>query len=288
MGTVEGFTFDGRFSQNRASRDKQGRLWMADETEALAYRLDQSQRAVKIVSALSDSPTRVAVMRVVRELATTACLRDGLLPVHASAFVGEDGRATMICGPKLAGKTSLLVHALRWGAGYLANDRVMLEPAAPLMAHGMPTIVSLRAGMLDLFPGLKELLELSPTRRPEASVGLTPAKLGELYGSAMVERAPLGLLLFPRVDQSIQGLRFEPLPPEECAPALRKSLLRASHPIASSEAFLLGERREVLEPGLEAEACRRVADKVPAFACLVGEGAFDSAPGWPESSPKAI
>ena len=284
--TLQGFTFDGRFSEHKATRDEHGRLWIAGETEALTYVLDKTQRTVEVVSPVSDSPTRVAVMRVVRELATTACLRDGLVPIHGSAFVRDDGSAVMVCGPKCAGKTSLLVHALRSGATYLANDRVMLEPTAPFVAHGMPTIVSLRPGMLDLFEGFKEALTDHRPGSPNASVGLTPAKFSRLLGAPVLGRAPLGMLLFPRVDTSVLGLRFDRLDPEDCSRALAQNLLRASDPIRSSEVFTLGPSREVLEPQLEAAACRGVASLVPAYACVLGRGAFDTHPKWPDLSER--
>ena len=280
--TLQGFTFDGRFSDHSGTRDERGRLWIAGETDGLTFRLDRSQRTVEIVSLASDSPTRVAVMRVVRELATTACLRDGQLPIHGSAFVRSDGSAVIVCGPKGAGKTSLLVHALHSGATYLANDRVMLEPVAPFVAHGMPTIVSLRSGMLDLFEHIKSALEDRQSVSPSTSVGITPAKFRQLLGAPSLGQAPLGMLLFSRVDTSVRGLRFERLGLDDCALALGKNLLRPSNPIRSSEVFTLGEHREVLDPQLVADACHSIASVVPAYVCVVGAGAFDTPPSWPE------
>jgi len=281
MGTQQGFTFDGRFSEHRATKDEHGRWWIADATEALAYLLDRRERTVDIISQASESPTRVAVLRVVRELATTACLRDGQLPIHGAAFARNDGSAVMVCGPKGAGKSSLLVHALRSGATYLANDRMMLEPAVPFVTHGMPTIVSLRPGMLDLFEGLKAKLEHHHMRSPDGSVWLTPTKFRRLFDAPKLERAPLGLLLFPRVDTSLRGLRFERLPRDHCASALAENLLRASDPIQSSEVFKLGEKREVLESRFATDVCRMVAREVPAFRCVVGLESFDTPPQWP-------
>ena len=78
------------------------------------------------------TPTaRVALMRVVREYAMLYATQAGWLILHAAA-VCVGGDAFVIAGPKRAGKTTLLLHALRNEQGaYVSNDRVALgaEPS---------------------------------------------------------------------------------------------------------------------------------------------------------------
>src|SRR5262249_6982123 len=104
---------------------------------------------------------RSALFSVVRELATNHAQRAGDLLLHASAFtIGR--RGVVIAGPKKAGKTTMLVHALHRAAPeYVSNDRVLITAEASPRAVGVPTVVRLRRGTLDLFPVLAETLDAS-------------------------------------------------------------------------------------------------------------------------------
>jgi hypothetical protein len=115
------------------------------EEARVAYRISGDRRRITVVTAPKNAALRTVLMKLVRELAMSAAWSPRGLILHAAACV-VDGRAVLIAGPRRAGKTSLLLHALRAeGVRLLSNDRVVLElDADATVVHGMPTIVSLR------------------------------------------------------------------------------------------------------------------------------------------------
>jgi hypothetical protein len=95
-------------------------------------------------------------MRAVRELFMNHSLRAGRLVLH-SASLSVSERVVLIAGTKAAGKTSLLTHLLRSpSARYVGNDRALVTIDDSPTALGMPSVVSVREPMLDLFPELRE------------------------------------------------------------------------------------------------------------------------------------
>jgi hypothetical protein len=99
-----------------------------DEELGAFYRRSQGDPAVvEIVAARDRAETRLALLRVVREYAMLYAARAGWLILHAAAVdFGDYG--LVIAGPKRAGKTTLLLHALRNERGrYVSNDRVALS-----------------------------------------------------------------------------------------------------------------------------------------------------------------
>ncbi|MFN8641573.1 MAG: hypothetical protein U0802_07920 [Candidatus Binatia bacterium] len=126
-----------------AARDGDALVVRHDEV-GIAYRVSGDRREVTLFTA-PGADARGALMKVVREIAMSAAWMPRGLILHAAAFAVGD-RAVLVAGPKRAGKTSLLLHALRLpGARLLANDRVALAlDGAGAVAHGLPTIVTLR------------------------------------------------------------------------------------------------------------------------------------------------
>jgi hypothetical protein len=112
---------------------------------------------VEVVARPGDLRVRIALLRIVREIATAhAHSRRRTLGLHAAAFAAR-GRACLVVGPKRSGKTTLLVHALSSGnAVLLANDRVLVDATEETgLALGVPAVISLRQGTLGRFPGLR-------------------------------------------------------------------------------------------------------------------------------------
>jgi hypothetical protein len=291
--TLDGFTYDGRFSRHPGWVADDGRIWVHDERHDTFYGVDDAARSVFVVAGHPGPYPRVALMRVVRELATIALHRSDRLPVHGAAFV-HDGTAVLLCGPKRSGKTSLLIHALRCGGAFISNDRLFVSTEAPVAARSMPTIVMLRNDTLDRFEQLKEafeaarfdrgrtIAECAPgIARPEPRAardfdrpGISPAQLCHLLGVPMQPAAPVGTLLLPRVDQNVDGILIEALPASLAQQALEKSLLKPSHPTRYSQVFAPGSGGE--EVSAEAERCRRLVEQVPVYACRLGPNAFQT------------
>jgi len=292
-GTFDGFTYDGRFSRHPGWVADDGRIWVRDERHDTFYGVDDGARSVFVVAGSRGPHPRVALMRVVRELATIALQRSARLAVHGAAFV-HDARGVLLCGPKRSGKTSLLIHALRCGGVFISNDRLFVSTQAPVTARSMPTIVMLRHDTLDMFGPLKEayesarfdrgrsIAECAPgIARPEPRAargshrpGISPAQFCRLLGVAMQPAAPIGMMLFPRVDGSVDGMRVEALSAGLAQQALEKSLLKPSHPTRHSQVFAPGGGGEEVSPEAEAARCRQLVEQVPAYACRLGPNAF--------------
>ncbi len=291
--TLDGFTYDGCFSRHPGWVADDGRIWVQDERHDTFHGVDDGARSVFVVAGRRAPYARVALMRVVRELATIALHRSERLPLHGAAFV-HDGRAVLLCGPKRSGKTSLLIHALRCGGAFISNDRLFASTEAPVAAHSMPTIVMLRDDTLNRFDPLKQayesarfdrsrtIAECAPgvTRPPPratqafARPGISPAQFCRLLGVSMQPAAPVGMILFPRVDASVDGIRIEPLPADLAQQAMQKSLLKPSHPTRYSQVFAPGSGGEEVPAETETKRCRRLLDQVPAHACRLGPNAF--------------
>lgn len=289
---LQGFTLDGSFSRHRGWRDADHTLWVDDPTYNTFYGVDAAARSLVVVANQKKSRPRLALMRVVRELATTALLGAGRLPVHGAAFAEGRG-VVLICGPKKAGKTSLLVHALRSGAVFVSNDRVFVD-VGQATATAMPTIVMLRDGTLSRFPALQSaferarfdrsrtIAECAPgMRRPVPRAGkgfdrpgMSAPQFCRLLGARMRGGGRVSAILFPRVDAHAEGVVLRRLPVNEAARALQKSLLAPSRPIRASGVFSPAGRRGTLPTRVASELCRGLAARVPAFEGRLGPDAY--------------
>jgi hypothetical protein len=225
-------------------------------------------------------------MRVVRELAASAMVQAGCLPVHGAAIVVDD-EVVLICGPKRAGKTTLLVHALQCGAAFAANDRVFVDGLDPPTARGMPTIVRLRSGTVERFEGLRSRFETARydwTRTLRSCDGHTAsggrrgisgAQLCRLADVRMERGGRVRALLFPRIDASIRGLVVERRSPEESLDDMRGSLLKPSNPTRTSHVLAPRGESVTLSVERESELCRRLIEQVPAYTCRLGPDAYE-------------
>lgn len=118
-----------------------------------------AQTQIDIVTRTDARKARIALMKVVRELAMSVAIAAGRTILHGSAFAFAD-RGILIAGPKRAGKTTLLIHGLLAGGELVSNDRVVVwrEPDRPL-ATEMPTVLRVRPATLDALPELRARLE---------------------------------------------------------------------------------------------------------------------------------
>jgi hypothetical protein len=111
-------------------------------------------------------------------------------------------------------------------AQYLSNDRVLVDLSeSPPMAYGLPTIAKVRADSLDYLPRLtpspngrhyettREYDEgsslVEPTRRADRS--MSPAQLCRWLDVSSMAAAPIGLIVFVRVDPSVERLEQQDL-----------------------------------------------------------------------------
>lgn len=291
---IDGLTFDGTFSRHRRWVDSSGYRWAYDDERDLYYGSAPDSREFRVLLAKSGRRGRIAYMRVVREIATSARLQEGGLPIHAAAFARSDG-VVLVCGRKRSGKTTFLAHVLACGASFVANDRVFLEPSPSFDVHGMPSAVALRGGTLGLLPRFGErfeqarfeaartIAECQPgveRSEPELPRGkerppVSPAQFCALAGAKMIAGGRVVLCLFPRLDSTVKDLVFERIQPAAGASLLMESLLRPSTPIRGSELFKLGTERTVLTTDQEERRCQELLATVPAWECRLGLAAYE-------------
>jgi hypothetical protein len=272
-GEVPCFTRDGEFKS--LSLRSGGALVMDDVRVALVVRGGE----VEVVAEEEGYPARLALLRAVRELATTAALRNGWLHLHAAA-VEVRGSVVAFAGPRRTGKSTLLLHALLRGARFVGNDRLFLEPGG--FAWGVPTLVRLREDSLALFPSLAEKVRGYDRRRslaeaapepPEHSFGrsVSPAQLCACTGATASCGGPLRAVYFPVLDPA-PGFGVEPLPVAEAARRLFRSLFLASLPERPAAAFGPAPSRD--RAALDA-LCASLAGRVPCFALRLGPDAYE-------------
>lgn len=254
---------------------------------------------VRLTAAAGDLG-RLALMRVVRELAMQASLRRGAVFLHAAAFCVE-GRALVIAGEKGAGKTT----TLSWGlarideAGFVANDRVRLR-AGPsgFEVRGMPTVLSFRPASLALLPELEAALrgergmafhsrsevrdreDLEPLAPfPDGRIGLKPRRYAELLGRPALYGAGAGAIVFPELCDDDTGLHAQPIAPAEAAPRLERALFGAGDLGRRSPLYALPRTGPFPTAAELRERAARVADGVPAWVWRLGRGAPRDAAG---------
>ena len=254
-----------------------------DDSHQVAYLLN-GRPEITIVAA-GGLGIRRCLMRAVREIIQAALTPRSLI-LHASAVRwGELG--VVVAGPKLRGKTSLLIYLLHQGAHYVANDRVVLE-ADTLECRGLPTLNKLRKSSIQLFPGFRERLErcgyhshytleealVSPqpaARDPEVS----PAQLCALTGARRIKSTGLDVVLLPTPDQGLSGFQLRPLSRQEAIARLAEVRFGARHPGRVSQLF--GE--EAPSFCVADDIWGDCVERLPIVECRMGP--FD---GWGEEA----
>ena len=262
------------------------RLLRDDELDV--FYLLHDDHHVEVLAAAARPSTRIALLRVVRECATHHLAAGGQLQFHAAALE-RDGQGIMIVGPTRAGKTSLLIHALGGvGSAFIANDRAVVEHLGQgaWRLSGMPTVVSIRPGTLGLLarPGLAaagrwrarmtlaEALAAVPSGSPEPcaeGLSISPRQFCHAIAARPMQASPLQAIVFPRVDEELEGLCMKFLAPGIAAERLRTHLLHPADTVFRAAAPAGGI-------GAQPEA---ITKSVPAFECIIGRHAFSI--DWP-------
>ena len=287
-GTLDAFALDAGPLSLPRWRGADTRLF--DVKRQIFYEIAARSLAVTILSAPGNGQVRTALMTVARELATNHAQRAGGLLLHASAFAAG-GRAVVVAGPKRAGKTTLLVHALLTGTlQYMANDRVMVLPGAPTRSRGVPTVVRLRPGTLDLFPALADrlrgtaydyrlTLKEAAAGSPAAESGarrLSAAQFCHVLGTTARAEGDVAAVIFPRITGEADAFSLHRLTPAEVGARLETTVFGARSGRWSTDAFTSAEEPPPPDRAAIVRRCRALADGVPGFECRLGSTAYEN------------
>lgn len=195
---------------------------------------------------------RIAILRIVRELASQHMLSLGWLPIHASA-VALAQSSILVLGERRAGKSTLMLQLLTESAcHFLANDRVCIDVFAPNgpQTYSIPCVINLRASSLELLnthsatseiarrlcnpicrtwrarETLEECMAKSHTPHddiPPTDLTLSPRQLLHLVQRNKISNATARVLLFPSIRDE-KGCSIRRLTPNECLSNLRNNL----------------------------------------------------------------
>lgn len=264
-----------------------GSLMVHDEEYRVCYRIAPERAHTQLLVSGDARRARVALLRLVRGLALRGSEERGGLAIHGAACV-VDGRGMILAGGKRAGKSSLLLHALREEAvRFIANDCVVVFPeGSGSRMRGMASIITLRSDTVDRFPDLRSRLSASPHRhwliltetrdlgttlqpRSDAQFTLTTAQFSRLVQREAEAGGPVRVVLFPAVTGAAGAISLRELSPAAAATRLSDALFGRGRrrPGASQEG---GRARSPEETGL-----LRIISTVRCFECRLGLDAFD-------------
>jgi hypothetical protein len=283
--TIPCFSFDDHIANYRLWRESL--LTIYDDELDLFYSIDTRKRVVEVLTGRRLLSIRVALLRLVREFASHHLALNGDVTFHAAA-ISYEGNGILICGPKKAGKTSFIIHALQYPKTKLiSNDRSILsnDTSHGLTLSGMPTVITIRQGTMALFSrppfndrrhwrarmSLDEALELPASSEADdvpEKLDLNPSQFCHLLECGMSEAAPLKAVIFPMVNEEQSGTKLIRLTEREVAERLEQN----QFPLAPSPFSTTTEQPPI------ADAAKQIIDKLssgsPGFQCILGQGAF--------------
>ena len=290
------FSNDGQFSRAVSWTDAAGSRIVSFGAAGPFLRVPTIGSKLQLFATDDRDRNRLTLMRIVRELATLAHWQRRRLLLHGAAFESE-GAATVVCGPKHSGKTTLLMHALAGGSRLIANDRAIVDPTGTAATiRGMPTMVSIREPTLAYFPDFAEqcaaarydcvrtIAECRSAQRDDSErwtlPNLSGVQLCRLLGTTAIQSAPLAKVLFASVKPEARGAELIRLSPNEAAERLAENLLAPCRPLRWPSVF---QRFTASAPPSDEELasrCRQLAEQLPCYRCLLGPDAYRSAVPW--------
>jgi len=287
---AESFVRDGQEVLYPVWSHSDGRETMVLDDVQVIYQLARLKHHVQILASAGAGRSRIAVMRAIRELLIVALRARGALLIHGAAVAVGD-RIVILAGPRHTGKTTLLLHLLLALQGRLvANDRVFVWPEKNrFVALGVPTIVSLRPGTLEMLPAVADRLANSGFAWPlaRAEVGLqaaapgrpniSPAQLCDLLGVEPSPGGPLAAIVFP-TPAPHDLLHVERLTGQAAVDAVAAAMFGGMGSWKTAGLWLdpsFEDRPRVTDTHIR---CAAMAAQVPVFACTIGPGVLANAP----------
>jgi len=143
------------------------------------WKVDPRNGQVLLEAAEETEALLLTAVRVTRDILAKLAEDRGAVVLHGGATLAG-GRGVVACGPKMAGKTTLLLSLVEWlGGSYVANDKLFVRPARRgFEAVGWPTTCSVAVGTLSALPSLAPILE----GRADLGYPQAPLSLGDVKG----------------------------------------------------------------------------------------------------------
>jgi len=217
-------------------------------------------RTIVLVTSGDVEVRREEGMQILRALDKWLLLEQGWIPMHA-ACAAKNGRTVCVAGGKGSGKTSTLLNLLaRNGCDLVAVDKFLVrDEGLHLATCGIPGKIGIRVGTAIVQPqvltwlteatapffpniSLHDVQHIAATSTPEQlrtrdeKIHLTPAELVALFGASLTPCAPLGLLLAPVFDLSLEDTRLVRTEPGEAIKLLTECYVSL---LSKWEGFLL-------------------------------------------------
>jgi hypothetical protein len=236
------------------------RVGKAQSPEDVYLLLFERERKILLVTSGNPEVRREEGMQTLRAVSKWLLLERGWIPMH-SAVAAKNGRAICVTGPKASGKTSTLLNLLaRNGCDLVAVDKFLIrDGGSHLEVCGIPGKIGIRIGsaiaqpqVLDwlveattpFFPHIspEAVQHVAATNTPEQlrtraeKIHMTPAELTALFGGSITSTAPLGLLLIPVFDLTVEETRLVPAEPEQAIEMLMTSYVGL---LSKGEGFLM-------------------------------------------------
>ena len=291
---AESFVRDGQEVLYPVWSHSDGRETMVLDDVQVIYQLARLKHHVQILASAGAGRSRIAVMRAIRELLIVALRARGALLIHGAAVAVGD-RIVILAGPRHTGKTTLLLHLLLALKGRLvANDRVFVWPESDrFVALGVPTIVSLRPGTLEMLPAVADRLANSgfAWSLARAEVGLqaavpgrpniSPAQLCDLLGVDPSRGGPLAAIVFP-TPAPHDLLHVERLTGQAGVDAVTTAMFGGVGPWETAGLWLdssFEDRPRATDTQIR---CAAMAEQVPMFSCKIGPGVLATPPALVE------
>lgn len=163
--------------------------WLEDETSSITATIDLASGIANVAVDTRKKPSPFDLSSLLTIVAGLLLVRKGRTPVHAGAVVHPDrGLAWVLVGDSHSGKSTTTANLVRAGWSYLSDDYVVLSRGAgdDIVVEGWPDDFHLDEGW--------------HSGEPTGVRGTT--RESDFGQDARKESAPLGGMLFPRVDAS--------------------------------------------------------------------------------------
>ena len=287
------FTLDGSFASHEVLGWEGAVATVRDQNRGIIYKIDAEQSRIEILGLPDRRIQRMAVARVIREIATLHAMNIGRLHCHGASF-SINGKAIILAGVKRAGKTSNLLHALHDPASnFISNDRIFVQTdsVAPIV-RGMPTILKIRPKTFNFLPDFDKQTRIRPYHfletleeaegsfsdrrkylfgKSDLRTRLNSTQLCELMNTTAVCEAKLGAIVFPVISDEPPRGYLQLLEPRVASEQLfNESLLKASSPQTTAEAFRGRHEVSIVSDDDVKAQCDIITDSVPSFQFTIG------------------